>query len=72
MKKIKSSEITSENAYLSRRDFLKCLGIFSGTAALLAACQGKPLPTGTLAPGSSNSPTEILKTPQPWNRLPRH
>jgi len=61
MKKIKSSEITSENAYLSRRDFLKSVGIFSGTAALLAACQGKPLPTGTLAPGSSNTPTGLVK-----------
>jgi sulfoxide reductase catalytic subunit YedY len=41
MKKIKSSEITPEYLYLSRRDFLKSLGIISGTAALLAACSGQ-------------------------------
>ena len=34
---VRSSEITSEAQYLSRRDFLKAAGIMSGTA-LLAAC----------------------------------
>jgi len=34
---VPSSEITSESAYLSRRDFLKTLGIVSASA-LLAAC----------------------------------
>ncbi|MBC8503871.1 MAG: protein-methionine-sulfoxide reductase catalytic subunit MsrP [Anaerolineales bacterium] len=38
MKKIKSSEITPEDIYLSRRDFLKSLGIVSASAAVLAAC----------------------------------
>ena len=55
MKKIKSSEITPEYAYLSRRAFLKSLGIVSGTAALLAACQGKSLPTGITTAGDSTA-----------------
>ena len=48
MKKIPPSEITPEHVYLSRRDFLKSLGIVTGTAALLAACKGQ-VPTATLA-----------------------
>jgi sulfoxide reductase catalytic subunit YedY len=51
MIKIRSSEITPEHIYLNRRDFLKSLGIISGTAALLAACNGQD-PTATLAPGT--------------------
>ena len=38
MKKIKSSEITPEHIYLSRRDFLKSMGIVSASALVLAAC----------------------------------
>ena len=38
MKKIKSSEITPEHVYLSRREFLKSMGIVSASAAVLAAC----------------------------------
>jgi sulfoxide reductase catalytic subunit YedY len=50
MIKIKSSEITPEHLYLSRRDFLKSMGIISGTAALLAACKGqKPTTTPPLS-----------------------
>jgi sulfoxide reductase catalytic subunit YedY len=49
MDRIKSAEITPEHVYLTRRDFLKTLGIVSGTAALLAACRGQD-PTATLAP----------------------
>ena len=41
MIKIKSSEITPESTYLSRRDFLKSMGILAGSAALLAACKGQ-------------------------------
>jgi sulfoxide reductase catalytic subunit YedY len=54
MKKIKSSEITPEHVYLSRRDFLKSMGILTGSAALLAACQGMVPPTATLAPQSES------------------
>jgi sulfoxide reductase catalytic subunit YedY len=45
MKKIKSSEITPEHVYLSRRDFLKSLGIVSASAAVLAACGPAPAST---------------------------
>lgn len=38
MKKIRSSEITSERAYLSRREFIKGAGLVLGGAALLPAC----------------------------------
>ena len=49
MVKIKSSEITPKQVYLTRREFLKSLGIVSGSAALLAACRGGD-PTATLSP----------------------
>lgn len=38
MKAIKPSEITPEHLYLSRRDFLKSMGIVSASALLLSAC----------------------------------
>ena len=37
---IKSSEITPEHVYLSRREFIKSMG-FIGGAAILAACRPK-------------------------------
>ena len=43
MNKIESSEITPEHIYLSRREFLKSMGIVAGTAALLASCAPRPL-----------------------------
>ena len=51
MKKIKSSEITSEQFYLNRRDFLKGLGIVSASTLVLAACKGQP--TATAVPTDS-------------------
>ena len=63
MIKIKSSEITSEHAYLTRRDFLKSLGIISGTAALLAACKGQA-PSSTLSPVSEIDP-DVENTASP-------
>lgn len=41
MVKIKSSEITPESLYLSRREFMKSLGIISLSSLILAACKGK-------------------------------
>jgi sulfoxide reductase catalytic subunit YedY len=62
MKKIQTSEITPEHIYLSRRDFLKSMGIISGTAMLLAAC--KPENTdSTLPTASENMPTTDTATP---------
>jgi sulfoxide reductase catalytic subunit YedY len=40
MKPIRPSEITPEHVYITRRDFLKGLGIISASSFLLAACQG--------------------------------
>ncbi len=52
MKPIRSSEITPEHVYLSRRDFLKSMGILSASAMALAACQGREMP-GEASPGSN-------------------
>jgi len=52
MQKIKSSEITTESQYLSRKDFLKGMGIVSASALVLAACSGQSVPSG-------DSPTGI-------------
>jgi len=67
MKKIKSSEITPEHVYLSRRDFLKSMGIVAGTAALLAACAPDQSTTATTAPTSdasnmTDSPAEVASS----------
>jgi sulfoxide reductase catalytic subunit YedY len=45
MTKIRSSEITPEDVYFSRRDFMKTAGLVAGSAALLAACQPDEAPT---------------------------
>ena len=59
MEKIKSSEITPESQYLSRKDFLKGLGIVSASAMILAACRAESIPeteisAGTQIAGSAN------------------
>ncbi|NOY98643.1 MAG: protein-methionine-sulfoxide reductase catalytic subunit MsrP [Chloroflexi bacterium] len=55
---IPPSEITPRHVYLSRRDFLKAMGIAGAGAALLAACGvpeggGAQSPAGTAAPGDA-------------------
>ena len=62
MRKISPAEITPEHLYLSRRDILKSMGILTGAAALLAACNGNP-PTMTLEPGLPGDPTEAPPDP---------
>ncbi len=63
MKKIKSSEITPEGIYRSRREFLKSLGLVTGSALLLAACNpGGAPPAGT--PGPTSNPT-LAEQPYP-------
>ena len=66
MNKIESSEITPEHIYLSRREFLKSMGIVAGTAALLASCAPRPFSstqepldesTSTNNPPSNAEPT---------------
>ena len=49
MQPIKSSEITSEQQYYSRRDFLKSLGIVSTSAMILAACRGQSTQTKVIS-----------------------
>ncbi len=61
MRKIPSAEITPENRYLNRKEFLKALGIAGASAAVLAACQNKPFLAGEeLAPSSPVSPDQLL------------
>jgi len=60
MKKIKSSEITPEHVYLSRRDFLKSLGIVGASAAVLAACGPSPASDINPTAASSADDTEVL------------
>ncbi len=65
---VKSSEITPEHVYLSRRQFMKVAGAAVGTVAagaILAAC--KPSPSAASAPTSFPTPavTSIPTTPLP-------
>ena len=45
MKPVPSSEITSKEIYLSRKDFIKGASITALGALVLAACKGDPTPT---------------------------
>lgn len=58
MEKIKSSEITPESQYLSRREFLKGIGVVSASAMVLAAC-------GRQSVSSTDIPTEVLPSAAP-------
>ncbi len=51
------SEITPEELYLSRKDFLKTIGVIGASAAVLAACKQKPFVPGDQL-GSSSSPDQ--------------
>ncbi len=58
MTKIDPSEITPEHIYLSRKEFLKGMGILSAGSLALAACGGAlPSPTATQQPQASATPT---------------
>lgn len=59
MQKIKSSEITPESQYLSRKDFLKGLGIVSASAMILAACRGESVPVT-----ESAAETQVVGSPE--------
>jgi methionine sulfoxide reductase catalytic subunit len=58
MEKIRSGEITPENVFLSRRDFLKGMGIISAGAVLLASCGVKD----SNSENSINSDAEVTDT----------
>ncbi len=57
MVEIKSSEITPEHVYLSRRRFMKGVGALVASAAVLAACGPSGEPTPAPAPGAGAGPT---------------
>ena len=66
MQKIESSEITSESQYMSRRDFLKGMGIASASAMVLAACSGQSVPSTV---DSTGIPSEV-PTGEPISSTP--
>lgn len=54
---IKSSEITPEHIYLSRRKFMQAAGLLAANALLLAACGRQPVsPSPSPAPFDADSP----------------
>lgn len=70
MKKIKSSEITSESQYLTRKEFLKGFGIASASAMVLAACRGQSVPVGGTATAVSTkaaADAPVVSTPAEFN-----
>jgi sulfoxide reductase catalytic subunit YedY len=66
MVKVKPSEITPEHHYLSRREFLKGMGIASASAMVLAACRGQSV-TSTTMPSAVKVPSTITSTPKELN-----
>jgi sulfoxide reductase catalytic subunit YedY len=66
MVKVKSSEITPEHQYLSRREFLKGMGIVSASAMVLAACRGQSV-SSTAMPTAVKVPSTITSTPKELN-----
>ncbi|MFO7166808.1 MAG: protein-methionine-sulfoxide reductase catalytic subunit MsrP [Chloroflexota bacterium] len=67
MSRIRSSEITPEQVYRSRRKFMRAAGALAGGAALLSACgalAGRPAATGpTPAPGQVDGTADELGDP---------
>jgi sulfoxide reductase catalytic subunit YedY len=63
MEKIKSSEITPESQYLSRKDFLKGLGIVSASAMILAACRAESIPETESSAGAQIAGSENVNPP---------
>ena len=58
MVKIKSSEITPEHHYMSRRAFLKGMGVVGASAMVLAACRGQSV-------SSTDIPTAVKVSSTP-------
>jgi sulfoxide reductase catalytic subunit YedY len=62
--KVSSSEITPESLYLSRREFLKNMGVIGAGSVLFAACAREPIPTATVKPVvETESSTDELGDP---------
>jgi sulfoxide reductase catalytic subunit YedY len=60
---IKSSEITPEHVYLSRRKFLQAAGLLAANAALLAACGCQTATPITAMPVAEQTPSSSAATP---------
>ena len=60
----KYPEITPQNTYLNRKEFLKALGIVSTSMAVLAACKDKPFIAGEDLPSEEGTavPTSMTST----------
>jgi len=56
MSKNIKDEITPQNKYATRKEFLKTLGVVGVSAAVLAACQDKPFIAGEELPATAISP----------------
>ena len=68
MVKLRSSEITPEHLYFSRRQFLKGVGALAAGSALLSACGGKTPPSAGVVntqtpPGGVSQATDELGDP---------
>ena len=59
---IKSSEITPERVYLSRRQFIKKMGLATAGAALLAACGQRPGPQPSAGGGTESGAPPTFST----------
>jgi sulfoxide reductase catalytic subunit YedY len=59
MIKIPSSQITPEHLYLSRREFLKGMGLLGASAAFLAACSSSP--TAPITTATNPSPVQPIE-----------
>ena len=64
MIKIKSSEITPEHIYLSRRKFMTGIGALAASAAVLAACGPAGTSTQTQSSASSGGGGEAGQAPE--------
>lgn len=60
MAKIKPSEITPEELYLSRREFIKGLGLLTAGSLVLSAC-GEGEPTAQLTEGDDKTPASAAQ-----------
>lgn len=62
MKKEQVENITPEETYLNRKQFLKALGVAGVSAAVLAACQNKPFIAGEDIPSEATSAVDNPQT----------
>jgi len=73
MVEIKSSEITLEAVYLTRRRFMVGIGAAIGGGGLLAACAAPetPTPTASSVPPTAPGTQAEVTSPEPTNAIPQ-